>query len=382
VVGSEITTPTAHFNVFPIAQGAAVPDHRSKEWKTTLAGIYATPGVKAAILNHARDVHGATRPFGPELFNEAVGENLEGWQMGFNAMEVFNSGAIQTDPLELLRDWMTLLNRGRRVTPVGSSDSHDVMRYFPGQGRTYIRCDDRDVANLDVEQAVYNFVQGRVMVSYGLLAEITVNGKYGPGELAATPTDEVRVAVRVLGPHWVAADRVRLYANGKLVREKAITPQDRDNASRGVLWSGEWTLPKPGHDVHLVAIATGPGIDGWYWRTAKPYQPTSPGFEAQIVGASGAVWLDADGDGHPSPAYDYAKRLSDRTAGNLPALLKALADFDEAVAAQAAHLAQTNGHLLEADQIQQELSRAAPAAQAGFQNYLQARQQSESARAK
>jgi len=40
------------------------------------------------------------------------------------------------------------------VTPVGSSDSHDVARYIVGQGRTYIRCDDRDVAHLDLEAAV------------------------------------------------------------------------------------------------------------------------------------------------------------------------------------------------------------------------------------
>lgn len=381
VTGSEVTTPTAHFNVFPIASGAAAPDHRSREWTTTLAGIYKTPGVKAAILNHARDVHSGTKPFGPALFNDAVAENLDGWWMGFNAMEVFNSGAVQSDPLELTRDWMTLLNRGHRVTPVGSSDSHDVMRFFPGQARTYIRCDDRDVSELDVEQAVDNFVQGRVMVSYGLLAEIKVNGKYGPGELAAMPGDEVEVGVRVLGPHWVSADRVTLYANGKAIRESVITPQDRDSSARGVLWSGEWNLPKPSHDVHLVAVATGPGVDGWYWRTAKPYQPDSPRFEARVAGVSGAVWLDVDADGRPTAAYDYARRLVDRSSGDLSVLLKGLAGFDEAVAAQAAHLIQTGGAALESTAVQRELSNAAPATRAGFENYLRARKESESSRA-
>jgi hypothetical protein len=379
VVGSEITTPTAHFNIFPVAAGATLPDRTSKQWKTTLDGIYKTPGVKVALLNHARDLHSGIRPFGPELFNEAVGENLDGWYMGFNAMEVFNSGATQTDPLELLRDWMTLLNRGRRVTPVGSSDSHDVTRHFPGQGRTYIRADDRDLANLDIEQAVDNFVQGRVMVSYGLLAEITVNGKYGPGELATTPEEEVNVAVRVLGPHWVTADRVTLYANGKPVREQAITGQDRRNSPRGVLWSGEWMVPKPAHDVHLVAVATGPGVDGWYWKAAKPSQPDSPHFEARQVGISGAVWLDADGDGRPTPAYDYARHLVERTRGDVQALLGALVPFDEAVAAQAAHLVQTSGASIESNPIQQLLSKAAPAAQAGFQSYLRAKQETERA---
>ncbi len=112
VIGNEVTTRTGHFNVFPIASGAAAPDHRSDDWNETFAAIFATPGVKIAILNHARDLHGGTRPFGPLLFNETIGENTAGWPMKFNAMEVVNSGATQTDPLELLRDWMALLNRG------------------------------------------------------------------------------------------------------------------------------------------------------------------------------------------------------------------------------------------------------------------------------
>ena len=100
-------------------------------------------------------------------------------------MEVLNSGTTQTDPLRLFHDWMGLLNRGLSVTPVGSSDSHDVGRHFVGQGRTYIRCNDRDPSHLDIDEAVNNFIQGRVLVSYGLLAELTVNEKYRSGETAA-----------------------------------------------------------------------------------------------------------------------------------------------------------------------------------------------------
>ena len=156
--------------------------------------------------------------------------------MRFNAMEVINSGATQTDPLRLFRDWMALLNRGYQVTPVGSSDSHDVARYIVGQGRTYIRCDDRDVAHLDVDAAVANFLQGRVLVSYGLLAELTVNGKYSSGELAAIAGDEVDVKVRVLGPHWTEATKLQLYANGQLIREEPIRRPAQGELPLGVQW--------------------------------------------------------------------------------------------------------------------------------------------------
>ncbi len=381
VIGNEVSTPTGHFNIFPVTAGATPPDHKSPEWQTTFDHIYRTPGVKVAILNHARDLHGETRPFGPKLYNAIVAENLEGWHMGFNAMEVINSGATRTDAMQLLRDWMRLLNRGRMITPVGSSDSHDVGRHFVGQGRTYIRSDDRDPGRLDVEQAVNNFLRGRVMVSYGLLAEVTVNGKYNSGELATTPGDEVKVAVRVLGPHWVEADRVRLFANGKVIREAAVDRADRNKLPLGVIWSGEWTLPKPKHDVHLVAIALGPGVSGLYWKTAKAYQPDSPDWESYVIGCSGAVWLDVDGDGRRTSAYEYARRLFEETAGDLSMLVERLARFDEAVASHAAHLVQSQHGSLGPGPVQQLLNGAAPAAKVGIQDYLGAWQESQSARA-
>ena len=302
VMGNEVTTPAGHFNVFPVAAGARVPDHRHKEWSRTFEEIFATPGVKVAILNHARDLHSGTRPFGPAQFNAAVGELAAGWPVGFKAMEVINSGATQTDPLRLAHDWMALLNRGYQVTPVGSSDSHDVTRFIVGQGRTYIRLDDRDPGNLDAEAAVANFLQGRVLVSYGLLADLTVGGRFTSGDLAAPAGDEIEAAIRVHGPGWTTATEVRLYANGQFIREETIVPPKDGSLPAGVQWQGTWKLPRPKHDVHLVAIALGKGIDGPYWPTAKPYQPTSPDWEPRTLGVSGAVWLDGDGDGRRTSA--------------------------------------------------------------------------------
>jgi hypothetical protein len=381
VVGNEVTTKVGHFNIFPVEASARVPDHTLGDWQAILDDIFRTPGVKIAILNHARDLHSGVRPFGPKLFNAAAGENLDGWAMRFNAMEVVNSSATQTDVMQLFHDWMALLNRGRSVTPVGSSDSHDVGRHFVGQGRTYIRCDDRDPGNIDVDAAVDSFLAGRVLVSYGLLTELTVNDKYGPGELAAVPDDEVRVAVRVLGPHWVEATRVLLFSNGRLAREEAVPRERARDLPPGVIWRGGWTLTRPQHDVHLVAIALGPGIDGPYWKTAKPYQPTSPGWEPHVIGASGAVWLDADGDGRRTAAFDYAQRLIGASRGDLPRLIEALADYDEAVAAQAAHLVQLSGRSLLTDDAQAALKAAAPPVQDGVRTYLAAWRECEIARA-
>ena len=378
VIGNEVTTKTGHFNIFPVAPGASTPNHRSDVWHETLDGIFATPDVKVAILNHARDVHGGTTPFGPQLFNDAVGENIADWHMGFNAMEVVNSGATQTDALQLFHDWMALLNRGYSVTPVGSSDSHDVGRHFVGQGRTYIRCDDRKADNIDVGRAVASFVGGKVLVSYGLLTELKVNERYESGDVAAVVGESISVYLRVLGPRWVNAKKIMLFANGQLVREQTIDERDE---RPGVIWTGNWILRVPNHDVHLVAIAIGPGIDSLHWKTAKPYQPDTLDPSTMVIGCSGAIWLDVDGDKRPTPAREYAEKLFKQANGEADVLLRELAGYDAATAAQAAALLQASGQSLLDDSIRRSLEQATEQTQLGFKQFLDAWRKSELANA-
>src|SRR5262249_29933577 len=201
VVGNEVTTNVGHFNIFPVQAGGPVPDARLKDWKSLFGNIAERTRAPVVILNHPRDKHSGFRPFGPERHLALTGEDLDGWELRANAVEVVNSGAQQSDVLRLVHDWLGLLNRGFDVTPVGSSDSHDVSRYIVGQGRTYIRCRDDRPGEIDVNEAVASFRKGRVLVSCGLLAEITVNDKYGPGDLVPGAAG-VKAAVRVLGPGW------------------------------------------------------------------------------------------------------------------------------------------------------------------------------------
>lgn len=381
VIGNEVTTGVGHFNIFPVEPNSPVPDHKPRDWGTILDGIFATPGVKIAILNHPRDLHGGTRPFGPKLHNAVVGENLDGWPMRFNAMEVVNSGATQTDALQLFHDWMGLLNRGLNVTPVGGSDSHDVARHFVGQARTYIRVGDRDPGKIDVAAAANNFLQGRVLVSYGLIAEMTVDGKFNSGDLAPPAGEEINVAIRVLGPHWTEASRVLLYRNGWLVHEETVSVQQARELPPGVKYQVTHKLPRLAHDSHLVAIALGPGIDGPWWKTARPYQPTSPDWKAQVIGCSGAVRLDGDGDGRWSSPRDNAQRLVKEAGDDLARLAESLGPYDEATAAQAAHLVQTSGKSLLAEENAAIVKTAPDHVQRGFRDYLDAWRECEQARA-
>jgi hypothetical protein len=376
VVGNEVTTAVGHFNVFPVRAGGPVPDHRAKDWKSLFASVADSIGAGVIVLNHPRDLHSGFRPFGAARHLSLAGEDLDGWDLRANGMEVVNSGAQQTDVMQPVHDWLGLLNRGLSVAPVGASDSHDVNRYIVGQARTYVRCDDRRPGAIDVREAVRSFTEGRVLVSCGLLADIAVNGKYGPGDLA--PGEGAwKVTVRVLGPAWVTADKVELYANGLKIREAAI----RDDRRPGVKWSGEWDLPRSRHDVHLVAVATGPGVTDLFWPIAKPYQPASPVVARRVIGVTGAVWLDGDGDGRRTSARSHAERLLREADSDWSRLVPSLREYDEAVAVQAAALLQTRGVRLSDVAVRETARKAGAHVERGFQAYAEARRASQIARA-
>lgn len=374
VLGTEVTTPSiGHFNVFPIRADAGPVNHQAVDWIRLRDAIDASAAEPVIVLNHGRDAHGGFRPLGRARHVSVAGEDLDGWRLPANAMEVVNSGAVLSDGLSLPRDWMGLLNRGVRLTPVGSSDSHDVSRYIVGQGRTYVRLDDRDAGRIDLTRAIERVRSGQVMVSYGLLAEIDVDGK-GPGELIEAKR-ELGVRIRVKGPGWTRAQRVALYVNGQRLRDAEIRPGTR----AGVKWDATWPLPRPAHDAHLVAIAEGPGIAAPYWPTAKPYQPSSIDFTPYVLGVSGAVFVDADGSGTFESAFDYARREVS-AAGGEAMLLTKLGSYDIAVAIQAASLLRARDPSAFDARIRAMIAAAPAHVAKGFTIYLDAWNESRAAR--
>jgi hypothetical protein len=377
VVGNEVTTPVGHFNIFPVAAVGPVPDFNARDWKTLFASIRQTTAAKVIVLNHARDRHLDFRPFGPDRHLALAGEDLAGWDLQANAMEVVNSGAQQTDGMQLFRDWLGLLNAGRRLAPIGASDSHDLSRYIVGQGRTYIRCRANNPGAIGVDNACKNLAAGHVLVSCGLLVDITVNEKYGPGDLVSVRGD-TNVTVRVWGPSWVTADKVELYLNGRVVRDARITEGGR----AGLKWQGTWKLPKLEHDAHLSAVASGPGVTALYWPIAKPYQPTSPRVDLRVLAATGAVWLDADGDGKWTSPRGYAEQFGREHGSDWRSLLRSLKLYDEAVTIQAAALLRRQGISLYDPALRAVAEETGPHVERGLQAYAKARRECQLAREK
>ena len=221
ITGDELTTPVGHFNVFPCTAGL-VPDHQVKSWKEVRDNIDRIPGKKVVILNHARDGHAGVRP-ADSLQSRTV------TAIPANAMEVMNSGSQQSDPRQLYMDWISLLRKGIRLTPVGSSDSHDVSRFIVGQSRTYIRSDG---------DLIDNFLKGRTGVSFGLFTEMQID---------SVADNKLIVLMKVYAPSWITPSNVILYANGDKIH--AATVSDKDKQARYLLYERAdtyATAPRPG----------------------------------------------------------------------------------------------------------------------------------------
>jgi len=369
VIGNEVTTGVGHFIIFPVKSAEIpAPDSGLVSWPAIFDAIEAVPGVRAVVLAHGRDAHRGFTPLGAQHFNAASGKRVDGRELRANAMEVVNSGAIRTDPLEYVRDWMAMLNRGLRITPAGGSDSHDVARKFAGQARTYIAVDDTDPGSIDVDAAVDSFVEGRVLVGFGLVAEVSVNGT-GPGGTVAAE-GPLEVAARVLGPSWLKAERVLLFANGEVVREVEIDPGTA--AAGGVKWSGSWALEPPSQDLHLAVVALGPGSRAPWWKVSRPYQADGPEWRPYVLGLAGAVYVDAEGDGRWKSPREHASRLLETHDSDIGALLRGLEDYDRATAVQAACLLEDEGTPPDTLGLQEALAGAAPVVREGFALFRQA----------
>lgn len=351
VVGNEVTTKVGHFNVFPLDPAGPAINFGGATWQSVFEAIGMEHG-RVIVLNHPRDLHSGFRPFDPARHVSVAGENLDGWKLRANAMELVNSGALRSDPWQLVHDWLGLLNAGHRISPVGSSDSHDVARSIVGQARTYVRCRDDQPGRIDVAEAIRSFLAGRVLVSFGLAADIELNGQYGPGDIApAQDSRELELRIRVLGPSWSRAHEVMLFVNGREARREAIS--DDADGKHAIKYESTWTIPTPPHDAHLAVVAIGPGISQPFWPTAKPYQPDSPDWTPYMLAATGAIYVDADGPSGYSSPRDYAVELVGQADGDMDRLIDLLGSYDEATAVQAAAVMHERGELT--DKVRKKL---------------------------
>ncbi len=317
ISGDEVTTHNGHFTAFPLDPANAVPGGvqgrnplflEVEDWAQLIADM-RDKGAKVVILNHPYWPTIPEGPFGRFQFDRQTASRRTGSEFSFDGIEVAQPANMTPNLFYALDDWLTLLNRGTRLTAVGASDSHTVNDPV-GQARTYLESHTDNIADIDRDEVCRAFVEGRASVASGIFARLSIAQKYSMGDLvpasifaaADGQTASFNVRLRVAAPSWVRPLEAMIYVNGRRVAEQLINAQS-DQPTNQTL---EFTIEVPPHDAHVVAFVLGEDIKlpGW----------TTYGKATQAI--TNPIYLDIDDDGKYSAPRETARKLIANEAGN------------------------------------------------------------------
>jgi hypothetical protein len=166
----------------------------------------ARPEAPAIIINHPR---GGGNYFDYVGLDAETGQvdDLEAWDTDFQMIEVFNGSGWKRNRDGTVRDWFALLNVGRPMFAVGSSDSHGISRSPVGYPRTCLTLGTdnpralNDAMIRDASKAGHSFVSGGVYVDAHI-------GAASHGDTATGVGANASVDVRVQAAGWIQGDFV------------------------------------------------------------------------------------------------------------------------------------------------------------------------------
>jgi hypothetical protein len=326
IPGNEVTTDASpkafgHLNAFPLEPNAARPRGGAVEVRGRRAGDVIDElrrGGEPIVIqvNHPRS--GATGYFDLLGFDPSTGLGNAAYDPRFDALEVWNGRNVEART-RVLDDFFALLRTGHPVTPTANTDTHGVVGEEPGFPRTYVRLDDDETLTPWTTERTKAFVrslrEGRdVVLTNGPFLRVTMNGApiggtialagaraTGPNRPAAAKgaARMVDVAIHVECAPWVDVTRVRVVRASdpnafverpiKLVSARAVRGGGAAPTAPAKRVADATIRLAVDADDALVVMALG----------EKPLRPVLAGDDADILpfAMTGAVWVDADGDG-------------------------------------------------------------------------------------
>lgn len=227
--------PTRPNGGTPLWQEWPTPDDPDRPLRTmspveVFDAARARPERPTVIINHPR---GSTNYFGYAGYDPITGTaaRADDWDDEFTAVEIFNDASWRRERDRLVIDWLSFLDRGRRVFAVGSSDSHDLVGSPVGYPRTCLALgsdDPRDVDPIAVRDAV---ARGHSTISGGIYVDASV-GEAGPGDEASGLGATATLHVRVQAASWVDVDALEIVVDGETIDTIEILPGDAPDPLR------------------------------------------------------------------------------------------------------------------------------------------------------
>ncbi|MDQ3339844.1 MAG: CehA/McbA family metallohydrolase [Myxococcota bacterium] len=288
IASNELTSEQLHVNVYPVAVDKSAPRGGSPQDLAKLdAGALfgvarAMPGKPIVQLNHPRFRYTA-------LYD---GTNWNGitwpppFSIDYDAVEVaagysaFNMpGDRRFD--EGVRDYLTFIDHGRLIIPVGNSDTHDLNWVLDGTARTYVFVDDPRTKPFDEAAFIAALRARRVVATTGPWLDVEV-GTAGPGQFLRA-SGKVVVDIELSQAGFVKAERITIHVGGKPPQTFGIERLKLDVDVGAV---DTWLAVTADGDTPMPKEITGTyQQDKWKRPGVTPFAIAAP------------ILIDADGDG-------------------------------------------------------------------------------------
>ncbi|MFK7986979.1 MAG: CehA/McbA family metallohydrolase [Sandaracinaceae bacterium] len=243
------------------------------------ATVRERPEQPVVIINHPR---GSTNYFGYAGYDPVTGDvaRPDDWDEAFSLVEVFNDSDWQRNLDGTVRDWLSLLDHGRRVFAVGSSDSHRLSSSPVGYPRTCLDVGTDDPRMLTPTMIRDRLAAGASTISGGVYVDATV-GEAGPGEEASGLGETAMVSVRVQAASWVDVDRIDVVVDGEVTETIDILAEDADPLVPTTRFTEDISVPVAAAGSYVILAAYGDRALEPVHRGRIPFGVTNPIFLAR-----------------------------------------------------------------------------------------------------
>ena len=293
VVADEVSPVLrGHFNAWPAVKGDG-PNGGAPLWWFGYADTQEIFGWMRALVGPAGVIQ-ANHPVGSSgMYSFADYDPTTGiigkpdhWSDDFTAMEVLNSGDFR----EFLPYYLDLVRRGKRVTPLGVSDSHTHVSGRVGLDQTFFLTGKSPAETTDAD-LVHAIATGATVVSQGPFVDVRFGDTPAPGRIFRAP--RVVPHITVYAPSWIPVEQVTVWVDGEATMVLPCT----GSAPR---WCDVAPMLSFAQDASVVVTADSPTL-----RMSLAHLGDEP------WGLSAAFFVDVDGDGvwtAPYPALVKSTR--------------------------------------------------------------------------
>ncbi|MFW6066837.1 MAG: CehA/McbA family metallohydrolase [Myxococcota bacterium] len=289
-----------HMGVFPLEPDASAVNGGTPSWQRyptasqpdvplelrspaeVFGDVRARPEEPVVIINHPR---GGVNYFDYVGYDRTTGaiDRMDDWDEEFTLVEVFNNSGWLANRDETVADWLSFLDRGRRVFAVGSSDSHHIRGTFVGYPRTCLDLGTDDTGDVTPEVVRDTLAAGHATISGGIYVDAEVAGAR-PGDEAVGVGESATLRVWVQAASWVDVDTIEVVVDGETALSFPIEPEDADPTDPVTrFWPGEMDGNVIEVDVdpggsYVIVAAYGDGDLGPVHPGKAPFGVTNPIF--------------------------------------------------------------------------------------------------------